>query len=63
MASVLVQAAANKITTQHNKPIRSPLHSINRKQYRTTFTFVFNIETKEYYLVDKEPLQEQDPYK
>ena len=60
IASVLVQAAANKMNANLNKPIRSPLHSVTRKQYKVTSTFVFNMDTKEYYIVDKESLQEED---
>ncbi|CAL4094262.1 unnamed protein product [Meganyctiphanes norvegica] len=60
VASVLVQAATK--VKGISKPVRSPLTSLGRRQYKTTATFVFNMDTKEYYLLDKGQLQEEDPY-
>ncbi|XP_063606430.1 uncharacterized protein LOC134781245 [Penaeus indicus] len=60
LASVLVQAAT--MVKGLGKTVRSPLSSLTRKQYKTTATFIFNMDTKQYYLVDKEPLLEEDPY-
>ena len=61
MASVLVQAAT--IVKGLGKTVRSPLSSLSRHQYKTTATFVFNMDSKQYYLIDKEPLLEEDPYR
>ncbi|XP_064106523.1 uncharacterized protein LOC135215584 isoform X1 [Macrobrachium nipponense] len=60
LASVLVQAAT--LVKGLSKTVRSPLSSLSRHQYKTTATFVFNMDSKQYYLVDKEPLLEEDPY-
>ncbi|XP_076030743.1 uncharacterized protein LOC143018969 isoform X2 [Oratosquilla oratoria] len=61
LASVLVQAATPKVKGLC-KTLGSPVNSLSRKQYKTTAIFVMNMETKKYYIVDKEPLQEEDPY-
>ncbi|MPC27121.1 DDB1- and CUL4-associated factor 15 [Portunus trituberculatus] len=60
LASVLVQAAT--LVKGLPKTARSPLSSLTRRQYKTTATFVFNMDTKQYYVVEKEPLTETDPY-
>lgn len=60
LASVLVQAAT--LVKGLSKTVRSPLNSLSRHQYKTTATFIFNMDSKQYYLVDKEPLLEEDPY-
>ncbi|KAK3856712.1 hypothetical protein Pcinc_036975 [Petrolisthes cinctipes] len=60
LASVRVQAAT--VVKGLGKAARSPLTSLSRCQYRTTATFVLNMDTKQYYVVDKEPLLEEDPY-
>lgn len=58
LASVLVQAGAKV----KGKSVRTSLTSLGRRQYKTTATFVFNMDTKDYYLLDKGQLQEEDPY-
>ncbi|KAG0697691.1 DDB1- and CUL4-associated factor 15 [Chionoecetes opilio] len=60
LASVLVQAAT--MVKGLPKTARSPLSNLNRRQYKTTATFVLNMDTKQYYVVEKEPLTETDPY-
>ena len=60
LASVLVQAAT--LVKGLPKTARSPLSSLTRRQYKTTATFVFNMDTEQYYVVEKEPLTETDPY-
>ncbi|XP_050712340.1 uncharacterized protein LOC126996160 isoform X2 [Eriocheir sinensis] len=60
LASMLVQAAT--LVKGLPKTARSPLSSLTRRKYKTTATFVFNMDTKQYYVVEKEPLTETDPY-
>ncbi|XP_045622574.1 uncharacterized protein [Procambarus clarkii] len=60
LASVLVQAAT--VVKGLSKTVRSPISSLTRRQYKTTATFIFNMDSKQYYLIDKEPLLEEDPY-
>ncbi|KAG7154412.1 DDB1- and CUL4-associated factor 15-like, partial [Homarus americanus] len=44
LASVLVQAAT--VVKGLSKTVRSPLSSLTRRQYKTTATFIFNMDTK-----------------
>lgn len=67
LASVLVQAGNSKSKTNLSKSFRGrvgPAQAVSsRRLYKATATFVFNVDTKTYYLLDKEPLVEEDPYK